>query len=297
MNSIINGNCIDKLKTIESESVDVVFADPPFNLNKKYKSSKDRLAEEEYLNWTYEWLDECVRVLKPTGALFLHNIPRWLTYCSAFLNDKMYFQHWISWDAPSAPMGKSLQPAHYGILYYTKEPRHSKYKEIRYPHKRCRKKKCNHLLKDYGGKKASVHPYGPLVSDVWTDIHRIKHRRSRDEHPCQLPIHLVERIVLMASEEGDTILDPFLGTGTTAIAAKKLGRKYIGIELDPSYHEIAVSKVAEAETTKLGDSWVSIYRNKVVTVRSEDWDRVRNYYTLPDNPKEIDFTSVKRDKK
>lgn len=101
----------------------------------------------------------------------------------------------------------------------------------------------------------------------------------------------------MASEEGDTILDPFLGTGTTAIAAKKLGRKYIGIELDPDYHKIATSKVAEAEPTKLGESWVSIYRNEVATVRNEDWAQVRNYYTLPDNPKEIDFISIKRDKK
>ena len=101
----------------------------------------------------------------------------------------------------------------------------------------------------------------------------------------------------MASEAGDTILDPFLGTGTTAIAAKKLGRKYIGIELDPSYCEIARTKVANVNPTKLGDSWVSIYRDEVVTLRNEDWEHIKNYYVLPDNPKEIDFINVKKRKK
>jgi len=75
-----------------------------------------------------------------------------------------------------------------------------------------------------------MHPYGPLISDVWTDIHRIRHKKRRDEHPCQLPIPLLERLILMTTDEGDIILDPFVGTGTTAIAAKRLGRKYIAID-------------------------------------------------------------------
>ena len=90
-------------------------------------------------------------------------------------------------------MGKSLQPSHYGILYYVKDIKQTKFYELRYPHKRCRK--CGYLLKDYGGKKQGLHPFGPLLSDVWTDIHRIKHNKYRDEHPCQLPIHLLERII------------------------------------------------------------------------------------------------------
>jgi site-specific DNA-methyltransferase (adenine-specific) len=77
-----------------------------------------------------------------------------------------------------------------------------------------------------------MHQFGPLVSDVWTDIHRIRHKKRRDEHPCQLPIHLLERLLLMSTDEEDIVLDPFVGTGTTAIAAKKLGRKFIGIDID-----------------------------------------------------------------
>ena len=164
-----------------------------------------------------------VRVTKATGSIFVHNIPKWLTYYASFLNKLADFKHWISWDAPTAPMGKTLQPAHYGILFYAKDAKQNKFREIRYPHKRCRK--CHYLHKDYGGKKASLHPFGPLVSDSWTDIHRIKHNKYRDKHPCQLPIHLLERIILMSTDEDDIVLDPFLGTGTTAIAAKRLGRQ------------------------------------------------------------------------
>ena len=81
------------------------------------------------------------------------------------------------------------------------------------------------------------------VSDVWTDIHRIRHNVRRDEHPNQLPVPLMERLLLMTTDEGDTVLDPFMGTGTTAIAAKRLGRKFIGIELDSKYISIAQKKL------------------------------------------------------
>ena len=128
-------------------------------------------------------------------------------------------------------------------LFYAKNQQENKFYEIRYPHRRCRK--CGYLLKDYGGKKKILHPFGPLVSDVWSDIHRIRHNKHRDPHPCQLPIHLLERLILMSTDEGDIILDPFMGTGTTAIAAARLGRKVIGIDLDPQYVEITQRKLAQ----------------------------------------------------
>jgi site-specific DNA-methyltransferase (adenine-specific) len=99
-----------------------------------------------------------------------------------------------------------------------------------------------YLLKDYGGKKDSLHPFGPLVSDSWVDIHRIKHNKYRDEHPCQLPIHLLERIVLMSTDENDIVFDPFVGTGTSALAAKRLGRRFIGVDIDDKYVNICREK-------------------------------------------------------
>jgi len=133
------------------------------------------------------------------------------------------------------------------------------------PHKRCRV--CNSYLKDYGGKKEQMHPFGPLVSDVWTDIHRIRHNVRRDKHPCQLPIHLLERIVLMTTDPGDVVLDPFLGTGTTAIAAKALGRHYIGIEIDPFYKKIAEEKLANITPSLYKGYYVSFYLGNIQTIR------------------------------
>ena len=291
VNKIIQGDSLELLKDIPDSSVDVTFADPPFNLGKKYNSTKDNLKLQEYLNWCELWIREMVRVTKPTGSIFLHNIPKWLTYYTSYLNNIADFKHWISWDAPTSPMGKSLQPSHYGILFYAKERKQNKFYEIRYPHKRCRK--SNILQKDYGGKKGKLHPFGPLVSDVWTDIHRVKHNKYRDEHPCQLPIHLLERIILMSSDEGDIILDPFSGTGTTAISAKRLGRNYIGLEMDNEYVRTSRSKLdIEIGDSKIGNSWVSFYLDGIATIRNEDWEELKSHFIIPDQIKEVDITSI-----
>jgi site-specific DNA-methyltransferase (adenine-specific) len=291
LNKISHGNCLELFKNIPDNSVDITFADPPFNLKKKYNSHKDKLHIKDYLDWCEKWIGEMVRVTKPTGSVFLHNIPKWLTYYAASLNKLADFKHWISWDAPTAPMGKTLQPSHYGILYYAKDSKQNKFNEIRYPHKRCRK--CGYLHKDYGGKKAGLHPFGPLVSDVWTDIHRVKHNKYRDEHPCQLPIHLLERVILMSSNEGDIVLDPFSGTGTTAIAAKRLGRNYVGFELDKEYVEISQGKLnQESPNSRIGEVWVSYFLDGIVTLRDKDWDRISQHYIIPDQIEQIDYIEI-----
>ena len=268
IDQVIKGDCLKVLSSIEDSSVDMCFADPPFNLEKKYASYKDQRPPEEYLDWCEQWIYEMCRITKPTGSIFVHNIPRWLTYYAAILNKLAYFRHWISWDAMSNPLGKTLLPAHYGILFYTKQPRDYKFYDVRAPHKRCRI--CNEYLKDYGGKKDQMHAFGTLVSDVWTDIHRIRHNVRRDEHPCQLPIPLLERLVLMSTDPDDIVLDPFLGTGTTAIAAKALGRHFVGIEIDPQYLRIAKSKLAHVQPSIYKGYYVSQYLGKIQSIRDID---------------------------
>lgn len=292
INKIIQGDCLILFEDIPDNSIDVTFADPPFNLKKKYSNYHDSLEFQQYLNWCEKWIKEMIRITKPTGSIFIHNIPRWLTYYARYLNNLADFKHWISWDAPTSPMGKTLQPAHYGVLFYAKDAKRIKFYEIRYPHKRCRK--CGYLLKDYGGKKETLHPFGPLASDVWTDIHRIKHNKYRDSHPCQLPIHLLERIILMSSGEGDIVLDPFIGTGTTAIAAKRLGRKYIGFDIDEKYINITERKLEQENTkSKIGSVWVSFFLNEVKTIRDKDWGELSKYFIIPESIKGIDFTKIK----
>lgn len=296
INQIIVDDCLKMLPQLPAESVDVAFADPPFNLKKKYGVYKDRKNTNEYLQWCRQWLLEIARVTKPTGSIFVHNIPKWLIYYAGILNEVSAFVDWIAWDAPTAPMGKRLQPAHYGILFYAKDKKQNKFHQIRYPHKRCRK--CKYLLKDYGGKKNMLHPFGPLVSDMWCDLHRIRHKKQRDAHPCQLPIPLLERIILMSSDENDIILDPFIGTGTTAVAAKRLGRKYIGIELDPQYVQIAEDKLIQhADPSKIGDVWVSLYRGEIATLCDKDWERIKPHFIIPKDSKQIDSEKISRYKK
>jgi len=241
LNEILCGDAIEELKKIPDDSVDMTFADPPFNLNKKYGSYKDKRVAEDYIKWCEQWLTEMVRVTKPTGSIFVHNIPKWLIYFANHLNKIAIFKHWIAWDSMSIPLGKTLLPAHYGILLYTKIPKGFKFHELRSPHKKCRT--CGQMIKDYGGKKSQINPYGTLLSDVWADIHRIRHSARRDEHPCQLPEPLLERLILMSTDEGDIVLDPFIGAGTTALAAKRLGRNYIGIDIDPKYEKIVADKL------------------------------------------------------
>lgn len=296
LNKIIQGDCVDLLKTIPDNSVDMTFADPPFNLKKKYNGYKDSLEFKDYVNWCDQWIKEMVRITKPTGSIFVHNIPKWLSYYVKLLNEHADFKHWIAWSAPTSPMGKSLQPAHYGILFYVKDHKKAKIYEIRMPHERERK--SNYLRKDYGGKKAELHPFGPLISDVWTDIHRIKHNKYRDEHPCQLPISLLERLILMTTDQDDIVLDPFIGTGTTAVAAKKLGRKYIGFDLDEEYKKMSEDNLNKiGSDSRIGNSWISYHLGEVRTLRDKDWTNLSNHFEIPKNVKDIDFTKIKLKKK
>jgi site-specific DNA-methyltransferase (adenine-specific) len=291
-NQIIQGDCIDLLKSVPDDFVDMSFADPPFNLNKKYGSSSDDLKTEDYLKWCEEWITEMVRVTKPTGSIFIHNIPKWSTCYANILNKTAHFKHWITWKTMSGPaFGKTLQPSHYPILFYIKELKNNKFNSIRYPHQRCRK--CSILSKDYGGKKHILHPFGPTVSDVWTDIYRVRHKKKRDKHPCQLPLHLLERIILMTTDEGDLVLDPFMGTGTTALSAKRLGRKYLGFDLDEDYVNIANQKLSEENfESKVGNSWVSFHLKDIVTIRDKDWEDISTYFRIPEDRKRIDKEKI-----
>jgi site-specific DNA-methyltransferase (adenine-specific) len=287
LNNIVAGDCLELIKNIPDNSVDLTFADPPFNLKKNYTKYEDSKELDDYLNWCEKWIKEMVRVTKPSGSICVHNIPMWLTYYASFLNKHAYFRHWISWDALSKPRGNSLQPAHYGILFYAKDRKKQKVFEIRSPHKRDRR--TGFLQKDYGGKKNNLHPYGPILTDVWTDIHRIKHNGLREEHPCQLPIQLLERIILLTTNKGNVVLDLFAGTGVTAVAAKKLGRKFIAFEIDENYIKISQERLLKTNLeTKLASSYVSVYRNSITTIRDNDWEKIKKYFIIPKPIKLID---------
>ena len=276
------GDCVALMESLPAESAQLVFADPPFNLNKKYGKYKDNLPFDRYMSWTKEWITAAVNLLKPDGTLMLYNIPKLLTHSAPILNELCEFKHWIAWNSGGKPLGKTMQPAHYGILYYMKTER-GKFYDVRAPHKQCRK--CQAFTKDYGGKEHMRHPFGTQISDVWDDIHRVRHASKRiSDHPCQLPVHLIERIILVTTDENDIVVDPFCGGGSAAVAAKQMGRRYIGAELDPVYQEQAQQKYNDAKPTTIGDAYVSLHLGKIVSIRDVDVQEAtlwRNQLKLP----------------
>ena len=259
-------DCLHFMRSLDDQCMDMTFADPPFNVGKRYNTYQDKQTDEAYLEWSKEWITELVRITKDSGAILIHNIPRWLVHYTGILNPIATFQHWIAWDSMGQPLGKTLIHAHSGILYYTKSS-NFKFYEIRYPHSRCRE--CSALVKDYGGKKKQLHSFGPLLSDMWTDIHRIRHASQRSDHPCQLPVEILERLILMVTDKDDTVFDPFMGTGTTAIAAKRLDRKFVGVDIDAKYVKIANTKLEQ--TTSTENPSISSTGLDIRTVRHADW--------------------------
>ena len=266
--NVHQADCITLMQRMPAASVDMVFADPPFNLKKKYASYKDNLPFREYMEWTELWIQESLRILKPSGSLFVYNIPRLLTYTAGILDELAYFRHWIAWNSHGRPLGKTMQPAHYGILFYSKS-KELKFYDVRAPHLTCRS--CKKYLTDYGGKEHLRHKFGYQISDVWNDIHRVRHNVRRiDSHPCQLPVPLIERMILMTTDERDIVFEPFAGSGTGAVATKQMGRMYIGAEIDPAYCRIARTKLRTAQPTKLGPHYASRYLKKIVSMRAVD---------------------------
>lgn len=234
LGKLYQGDCLEVIRGIEEASVDLAFADPPFNLGKKYTSNiDDSLASHEYLDWCHAWLDEMIRVLKPGGALFLWNLPKWNLPLGAYLNDKLTFRHWISVDIKySLPIQKRLYPSHYSLLYFIKGDKPAIFHPDRLPVSCCRH--CGGELRDYGGYKDKMNPKGVSLSDVWTDIPPVRHAKYKKRDANALSLKLMDRIVSMASDPGSLVLDPFGGSGTTYIAAELTGRRWIGSELECS---------------------------------------------------------------
>jgi site-specific DNA-methyltransferase (adenine-specific) len=211
-----------------------VFADPPFNLGKKYGRQTDDLRpDEEYLAWSYKWLAECIRVLKPGGALFLYNLPKWNIPLGAFLMQQgMQFRHWIAIEISAClPIPGRLHPSHYSLLYYTKgKPK--TFRRIRTPIRVCRH--CGGEIRDYGGHRHAMNSNGVTLKDVWTDIPPVRHWKfkSKNRRANALSTKILDRVIEMSTVPGELVLDPFGGSGTTYVVCEAKQRYWIGIEID-----------------------------------------------------------------
>ncbi|HMY65141.1 MAG TPA: site-specific DNA-methyltransferase [Leptospiraceae bacterium] len=222
------------LPKIRENSVDTVFADPPFNIGKIYrKGTNDSRPDYDYIDWSKQWIRECVRVLKPGGSIFLYNLPKWnIIFGNYLLELGMDFRHWIAIELNMVlPIQGRLYPSHYSLLYYSKG-KPNVFRKIRTPIEKCRH--CGGEIKDYGGHRKAMNPNGVNLKDVWTDIPPVRHRKfkSKNRNANALSTKITDRIVEMSTLPGDIVLDPFGGSGTTFISCENKNRNWIGIEID-----------------------------------------------------------------
>ena len=222
-------DCLNVLDVMGDNTVDCVFLDPPFNLSKNYNNGRvDDMEEKEYLRWSYRWIDECIRVLRPGGTMLLYNIPKWCAYYSVYLMEKLIFKNWIAVDMKTGMTIKNrYSAAHYGLLYFVKRGEGVVFNKQRVPIQTCRF--CGGEFKDYGGHKNKLNPNGIGVSDVWFDIYPVRRNKHREMN--ELSVKFMTRIIQCHTNPGDIILDPFGGAGTTFSVAEILNRRWIGIEI------------------------------------------------------------------
>ncbi len=229
-------DCFNLFPALRDESIDCVFADPPFNLGKDYGGGavKDALKRLDYLKWSFAWIDECTRLLKPGGALFVYILPQWGYHLAGHIEERgMLFRHWIALSMKGTfPRGRKLYPAHYAVLYFTKgEPK--TFNRVRLPIPTCRH--CGKDIKDYGGHRKYLNPLGLNLTDFWDDTAPARHQKFKTRgHINELKPMIPGRCIQMATNEGDVVLDPFGGGGSTYEAAQGLKRYWLGSEITTS---------------------------------------------------------------
>lgn len=251
INQIYQMDCFVFLKKIDDESVDLAVIDPPYFLKKaEWDTFK---SHEDFLNFTFAWIDALLPKLKKAASLYIFNTPYNAAYILPHLvNKKMVFQNWITWDKRDG-LGGAKQKFSNGqesVLFFTKGENHTfNYDDIRLPYEstdRIEHAKAKGILKD--GKRWFPNPKGRLCGEVWhitSERHKnkINGKTPKMSHITPKPLELVERIIKASSNVGDLVLDCFVGSGTTAVAAKKLGRSFVGCDKDKKFVEITKQRL------------------------------------------------------
>jgi DNA modification methylase len=264
LDKLYNGDCIRGMSRISEGSVDLAFADPPFNIGYKYDVYEDRLAADKYLAWTKQWGGALVRTLKPTGTF-------WLAIGDDFAAElKLLFQRelglvcrsWVIWYYTFGVNCKQkFSRSHTHLFHFVKDPKNFTFNRdsIRVPSAR------QLVYAD-----ARAHSKGRIPDDTWIlrpqdlidgfspdedtwYVPRVcgTFKERAGWHGCQMPELLLGRIINACSNPGETVLDPFGGSGTTLVVAKKLNRRFIGFELSKNYAEQIQARLSAA---KAGDS-------------------------------------------
>ncbi|MBN2577957.1 MAG: site-specific DNA-methyltransferase [Pirellulales bacterium] len=264
-NEVINEDCLEGLKKIESGVVDLAFADPPFNIGYEYDEYNDSQDREQYLRWSQLWTAEVVRVLKSNGTFWLAIGDEYAAELKVMLQEKhrLFCRSWVVWYYTfGVNCSNNFSRSHTHLFYLVKNPKsftfNSDSPSLRVPSAR-------QLV--YADRRAN--PRGRLPDNSWIlrpqDIPEAfipsddtwyfsrvcgTFKERTRWHTCQMPERLLGRIIEACSHPGELVLDPFSGSGTTLAVAKKLGRKYLGYELSKRYSQEAKKRLSKIH---LGD--------------------------------------------
>ena len=277
INTIINGECISEIKKLPNTCIDLIIADPPYNLSKgrewkwdnsvelqgmggnwdKVMQEWDDFTFESYMTFTKAWLTEAKRILKPTGSMWIfgtyHNIGVINVICQMLEIEIINEVVWYKRNAFPNLAGRRLTASHETILWCNKG---GKKREYFFDYEYSKNGDFS-----YDGLKTP----GKQMRTVW-DISNNKEKRelAYGKHPTQKPIRILKRIIKLSSREGDIMLTPFSGSGSECVAAKMTGRKYIGIELDDSYCKIATNRLNHVEENEdqLGQLSLSLFESE-----------------------------------
>ncbi len=246
--NLYQGNCLDVLAKIPEESIDLIFADPPYNLSnngftvksgKRVSVNKGQWDESQGVEADFEfhrsWINACQRVLKPNGTIWISGTYHSIYQC-AFALQLSNFQilNDISWYKPNASPNISCRyftASHETLVWAKKDP------------------KAKHTFNYQVMKKGDWHEKDLLknqdkqMRSVWSIPVTKKSEKINGYHPTQKPLELLTRIVLSSSNAGDTVLDPFCGSGTTGVVAIREKRKFIGIDLSKQYLELSQQRI------------------------------------------------------
>lgn len=251
INEIYTMDVFDFLSQVPPKTVDLAVVDPPYNM---HKAEWDKFASEpEFLEFTYQWIDAMLSALKQTASVYIFNTPYNAAYILQYLVKKgLVFQNWITWDKRDGLNASKVRYTHgqETILFFTMSKDYVfNAEEIRVPYEsteRIRAASKKGILKN--GKRWYPNPRGRLCGEVW-HIASERHKQKLDgktpklAHVTPKPVEMIERMIKASSKEGDLVLDPFVGSGTTAVCAKRLSRNYLCADNNEYYVKIAKERI------------------------------------------------------
>ncbi|MFH0948040.1 MAG: site-specific DNA-methyltransferase [Elusimicrobiota bacterium] len=238
LNRIFNEDAIEGINKIPDKSVDLIVTDPPYCLGKDYGNNSDKLNPEEYLFWSAKWIDAVIPKLKNTGSFYIFLTWKYSPEIFSYMKTKITMINEIIWDRRVPSMGGSTRKfssVHDNIGFFVKSKKYYfDIDAVRIPYDEVTKKARTRPR--FVGKKWLEVGYNP--KDIWSVARIHAEAPEREKHPTQKPLDIIERIIKVSSPENGVVLDPFMGTGTTAIAGKKNNRNYVGFEINAEYCRI-----------------------------------------------------------